>query len=373
MSPPSVPRRELRRVLMTSDTIGGVWTYSIDLCRGLQNYGVQVVLLSMGRLPDADQVREVATLPNVTLIPTDHRLEWMSGCEEDLHRSGDILLGLEDEFQPDIIHLNTYWHASLPLRAPRLVAAHSCVASWWAACRGTDLPDEWSPYLSWVRKATQAADIVIAPSAAHLRELQRLYGRVPRWQLIRNGRDPSLFRTGPKRDLALAAGRLWDEAKNIGALCEAANEIDLPAIMVAGDAIGPNGEMAPSGKVSLLGKLTHAELARCMASASIFVAPARYEPFGLTVLEAALSACALVLGDIPTMRELWDDAALFVDPGNPAELRSALRHLQNNPARRAELGAKACARAARYPLADMARSYHQAYCNLLSSDLEAVA
>ncbi len=31
--------------------------------------------------------------------------------------------------------------------------------------------------------------------------------------------------------------------------------------------------------------------------------PARYEPFGLSVLEAALSGCALVLGDIPSLRE----------------------------------------------------------------------
>ena len=39
---------------------------------------------------------------------------------------------------------------------------------------------------------------------------------------------------------------------------------------------------------------------------------ALYEPFGLAVLEAAQAGCALVLSDIPTFRELWDGAALFV-------------------------------------------------------------
>ena len=37
------------------------------------------------------------------------------------------------------------------------------------------------------------------------------------------------------------------------------------------------------------------------ARAGIYALPAVYEPFGLSVLEAALSGCALVLGDIPSL------------------------------------------------------------------------
>jgi glycogen(starch) synthase len=357
---------------MTADTVSGVWTYAIDLCRALANYEIDVVLLSMGELPDDHQSHEAARLPNLTLVPTEYRVEWMKGCEADLVRSGELLLALEQEFQPDIVHLNTYWHASLPLESPMLLAAHSSVSSWWAACRGTELPDQWTPYCSWVRQSLACADMLVAPSAAYLRELQRLHGMAPRWRLIRNGRDPGLFRRGPKRNLALAAGRIWDEAKNIRILCDAAHGLSLP-IVVAGDATWPNGESAPAKNVTLLGRLAPAELAKWMACASIFVAPARYEPFGLTVLEAAMSACALVLGDIPALRELWDGAALFVSPSDGDELRSVLRELADRPARSAELGAKACARVAHYSLARMARSYHQTYCSLLSSSMEAVA
>jgi glycosyltransferase involved in cell wall biosynthesis len=357
---------------MTADTLGGVWTYAIDLCRGLANYGVQVVMLSMGRLPDEHQSREAARLPNLTLVPTEYHLEWMSGCESDLARSGELLLALEQEFRPDIVHLNTYWHATLQLDTPVLLAAHSCVPSWWAACRGSELPEEWSSYRAMLRKSLESADILVAPSAAYLREFQRLHGAAPHWRLIRNGRDPGLFRNGPKRDMVLAAGRIWDEAKNIRLLSQAAHGVSMP-IVVAGDATGPNGESAPAKNVTLLGRLAPAELAKWMACASIFVAPARYEPFGLTVLEAALSGCALVLGDIPTLRELWDGAALFVSPSDPDQLRSVLCELADQPARSAELGAKACARAAHYSLARMARSYYQTYCSLLSSSVEAVA
>jgi glycosyltransferase involved in cell wall biosynthesis len=372
MNPSSPERRHPQRVLMTADTVGGVWTYAIDLCGALARYDTHVVLLSMGRMPDDAQLRQISELANVTLIPTEYRLEWMPDCEADLRQSGEVLLALEQEFQPDVVHLNTYWHASLPLHSARLVAAHSCVTSWWKACRGTFPPDTWSQYQHWIRTAVQAADILVAPSAAYLREFQSHHGSAARWRLIPNGRDNSLFRTGPKSDLILAAGRLWDEAKNIRLLCEAAHGVEMP-IAIAGDPAGPNGEVAPRENVAFLGKLAPDELATWMARASIFVAPTKYEPFGLTILEAALSGCALVLGNIATLRELWDGAAVFVDPTDAGELRSVLRDLGNDPTKVTSLGANAHARAAHYSLTRMARSYDQTYRALAASRLEDVA
>ena len=66
------------------------------------------------------------------------------------------------------------------------------------------------------------------------------------------------------------------------------------------------------------------------ARASIYALPARYEPFGLSALEAALSGCALVLGDIPSLREVWGDAALFVAPDDTDAL-AARRQLPHRP------------------------------------------
>jgi glycosyltransferase involved in cell wall biosynthesis len=36
-----------------------------------------------------------------------------------------------------------------------------------------------------------------------------------------------------------------------------------------------------------------------------------YEPFGLAPLEAALCGCAVVANDIPSLREVWADSALY--------------------------------------------------------------
>jgi glycosyltransferase involved in cell wall biosynthesis len=86
----------------------------------------------------------------------------------------------------------------------------------------------------------------------------------------------------------------------------------------------------------------------------VFAAPARYEPFGLAILEAARAGCSRVLGDIPSLRELWDGAARFVDPGDPRTLRAALQEALVSPR-------PATDRAARYPLEAMAAGHQALY------------
>src|SRR3546814_4918927 len=77
-------------------------------------------------------------------------------------------------------------------------------------------------------------------------------------------------------------------------------------------------------------------MAGWLGRATFFALPARYEPFGLAVLEAALSGCALVLGDIPTLRELWDGVAAFVPPGDIEALEDVLTQLIADPDLRSE-------------------------------------
>jgi glycosyltransferase involved in cell wall biosynthesis len=85
-----------------------------------------------------------------------------------------------------------------------------------------------------------------------------------------------------------------------------------------------------------------------MRSAGIFVSPSLYEPFGLAVAEAARLGLPLVLSDIPTFRELWDDAALFVPPRDPKALARAFNGLAADPALRRSFGEAARLRSRRY-------------------------
>ncbi|HEX2690641.1 MAG TPA: glycosyltransferase family 4 protein, partial [Kofleriaceae bacterium] len=110
-----------------------------------------------------------------------------------------------------------------------------------------------------------------------------------------------------------------------------------------------------------LGELAPDELARWMARASIYALPARYEPFGLSVLEAALAGCALVLGDVPTLREVWGDTAHYVPPGDPDALGAALNRLIRDPVARGSYAARSRARALGLSPARMAAAYHALY------------
>ena len=353
-----------RRILMTADTIGGVWSYAIDLVRGLQAYGVEVAVATMGARPTPEQRDQIGRLPNTTLFESGYKLEWMNDPWEDVASAGEWLLEIERAFGPDCIHLNGYAHAALNWRAPHLVVAHSCVLSWWEAVRGTSLPPEWSRYRQEVRRGLRAADTVVAPTRAMLSSLHTHYGNFEHGRVIPNGRSADSYSIGDKQPFILSAGRVWDKAKNVSALEAAAPGLEWP-VLIAGETRHPDGGGVEGSNLKLLGSLAPETLSTLMASASIFALPARYEPFGLSILEAALSGCALVIGDIPSLRENWDGAAEFVQPDDADQLRRTLNALIEDPARRREIAKRSELRALEFMPSRMVAGYLSTYAWLL--------
>lgn len=359
-----------RRILMTADTVGGVWTYALELAANLSRCGVHVDLATLGAPPNRAQLRAVEALPKVRLFPSHFRLEWMRDSWGDVQTSGDWLLDLERELRPDLVHLNQYAFGALPFRAPKVVVGHSCVYSWWHAVHGEDPPGEWSPYRSLVARGLAGADQVVAPTQAMLAELERHY-RLPHRLLRRpcvipNGRDAGRFRAPrSKEPFILSVGRLWDEGKNLRALDRAADGLPWK-VKVAGATEHPDGgDDARARNVKTLGTVPGDEISGWFSRASIYALPARYEPFGLSVLEAALAGCALVLGDIPSLRENWQGVARFVDPDDPEALRSSLRKLIEDDAERLERSTRARARALHFGPERQTARYLELYDDLL--------
>jgi glycosyltransferase involved in cell wall biosynthesis len=353
---------------MTADTVGGVWTYALELARALQPYDVEILLALMGPSLSESQRDDARSVPNLSLFKSNYKLEWMPGCWPDVKRAGDWLLHLESRLQPGLIHLNGYTHASLPWKNPTLVAGHSCVFSWWQAVKGETPPADWQRYKTEVQRGLGAADLVVTPSSAMLRALKTHYGPIGNARVIPNGRHPEHFKPRLKRSFILSAGRLWDEAKNVNRIAEVAPELPWP-VAVAGDFQHP-GEPVPNDRLPQqcrwLGPLSESQLRRWYASASVYALPALYEPFGYTPLEAALSGCALVLGDIESLREIWNDAAVYVDPNDSTALKHELLELIGNRTRRVEMSQRAHARALQFTSARMAESYFAAYEELLA-------
>lgn len=352
------------RVLMTADAIGGVLTYATNLCRALDSHGVEVVLATMGRPMSSAQRIMVNALPNVRSYESEYQLEWMPNPWEDVRRAGHWLREIAARERVDFVHLNGYAHGAFEFGVPKLVVAHSCVLSWWSAVKKTAPPAAWDGYREAIRKGLSAADVVAAPTAAMLEQIVQLYGTPRRALVIHNGSDLATTSAPAKQPCVLSAGRLWDDAKNLRALNDVASSLAWP-VYAAGSALAPSGEYVSLSHLRLLGELSPGLLQRCLERAAIYALPAFYEPFGLSVLEAAQAECALVLGDIPSLRELWDGAAWFVAPEDQSQLAWALSELINDGSARERSARCAAKRAKRFGLQRMASAYFDLYRNVI--------
>jgi len=364
----SAPRALPRRVLMTADAVGGIWHYALQLARGLTSSNVEIVLAVLGPPPAPGQRAAAAAIDGLTLAHRGFALEWMPGAEGDLDAAGSWLLELEEAFASDLVHLNGFAHAALPWRVPTVVVAHSCVLSWWRAVKGSEAPAEWAGYRRRTQAGLRAADLVVAPTRAFLEEVQALYGPLEPTLWIWNGCAPAEM-SDAKEPLIFAAGRVWDEAKNLRALAAVSQRLAW-SLAIAGPGAP---EHAPSAAAPWLGPLPPEAMRGWYARASVFAMPSRYEPFGLAALEAAMAGCALVLGDIPTLREIWDGAAMFVPPDDREEIVAALNMLADDPELLWLLGGLARSRAEGYSAARMTARYLDAYAGLLAAPPRAVA
>jgi glycogen(starch) synthase len=351
------------RILMTADTVGGVWQYALELAQGLLPYGADIALATLGAPLTDDQRQDAAALPNVEVFESTYKLVWMDDPWRDVAAAAGWLLNLARSWRPELIHLNDYPHGDLPWPAPVLMVGHSCVLSWWRAVRGEPAPAAWDRYRHAVTHGIKAADAIVAPTGTMLRALERYYGPLPHSRVIANGRRLRCDESTAKEPLILAAGRVWDEGKNIAALARIAADLPWP-VTIAGETRHPSGSIPEFANIRLLGRLSSEALAPWFARAAVYALPARYEPFGLSALEAAQAGCALVLGDIPSLREVWGDAALFVDPGDGARLRHTLAELTEDEGLRRDYARRARQRAARFTPERMAAAYWALYSEL---------
>lgn len=360
------------RVLMTTDAVGGVWTYALDLAEGLGRAGVNTSLVVLGPSPSEAQLAAAEAIPGVEVIDTQLPLDWTARESAEVMESAAAVRGLARGLGVDLIHLNSPALAALGgFSAPVVGACHSCLATWWGAVKDSPLPEDfrWRTRLLW--KGLHACDTLIAPTRAFAQETARAYDVVAP-QCVWNGR--AAISTGPlaREAIVFASGRFWDEGKNAAVLEAAAGKMSAP-LYAAGPLAGPNGASVALPGLRTLGGLPPQEVADWLRRSAVYMSAARYEPFGLGVLEAAQAGCALVLSDIPTFRELWRDAAVFVDPDDADGFARACDALVADLAERAAWGRRARTRASNYSATAMIEATLDVYVRLQPSLLAATA
>jgi glycosyltransferase involved in cell wall biosynthesis len=353
------------KVLITADAVGGVWQYSVDLARGLAGLDIETVLAVMGPSPSAEQIASAKSVPGLRLVDTGHALDWLAEDAVSLKEAAESIAELASDERVQLVQLNSPALAALaPFPVPVVAVQHSCVATWWEAVHGSELPDDFAWRTRLVAEGLAAARAVVTPTAAFAEATRLRYALPEAPKAVHNGRTPLKLQTSAGRDFVFTAGRLWDEGKNVVTLDRAAGGIRVPA-HAAGPIQGPNGTAVLFDNLHCLGNLGEEELATWLAAKPIFVSTALYEPFGLAVLEAAAAGCPLILSDIPSFRELWEGVAVFVPARDEQGFTDAINKLVGDDFQRGLMGRAAQERAARYTPEAMASQMATLYRSLL--------
>lgn len=359
------------RLLLTTDAVGGVWTYSLDLAREYCSAGNEVVLAVLGPAPSADMAEAAHSIDDLRLVSTGLPLDWLAERPDDILEAGRQLARLAAERRCDLVQLHApAFAAARSFASPMVSVHHSCVATWWAAVNpGRSMPEDLRWRSRLVAEGLAASDAIVAPTTAHAHAVAETYHLAAQPLAVRNGRRTAAGETftpaSERAPFVLTSGRLWDQGKNAAALDRAAALLGIP-VYAAGSASAPQGKAPRFSALRLLGNLGEAEMRLWLTQSPIYASTALYEPFGLGVLEAAQAGCALILSDIPAFRELWAGACLFVPPHDEHAIAREISRLLSDARLLSRLSDRARHRAQLYTPGASAREMMRLHAGLLA-------
>ena len=164
-------------------------------------------------------------------------------------------------------------------------------------------------------------------------------------KVIPNGIHSENFNPKKKEKKVLVVTRLF-ERKGVQYIIDAMRDIKNYELVICGD--GPYLKKLEHQisklnvtNIHLLGYISYERLKYEYETSSIFVFTSTAESFGIVLLEAMSSGCAIITTNNSGCSEVVDDAALLVRPKKSSNIKEALIKLINNDQLRNELGAKA--------------------------------
>lgn len=235
----------------------------------------------------------------------------------------------------------------------------------------------------------QRSFLILGNSAAIVRDIEAAYGLAldpARLRVVPHGLAPEAPAALPPRGMGtriLFVGR-FETRKGIDILASAIPRVlemqpDSHVVLVGDpdvdeDGRGPTHRPAIEalvarfpGRVEMTGMLPRAALVEEYARADIFVAPSRYESFGLIFLEAMMHGAACVGTRVGGIPEVIEDGAtgLLVPPDDPAALAAALcRLVQDSPLRQRLGAAGLAAYRSRFSAARMAELVEDSFASI---------
>ncbi|MDH3540600.1 MAG: glycosyltransferase family 4 protein [Acidimicrobiia bacterium] len=204
--------------------------------------------------------------------------------------------------------------------------------------------------------ANLAVPVAVSPVAAAA--IEPIVGQP---HIIPNSIDGSAFEPSAEKVPGLIAFLGRDEPrKGLDPLLDAFDEVRRTrpfAELVVMGAVRPD---RPG--VRFLGEVDDATKARHLAKAAVFVAPnTGGESFGLVLLEAMASGCALIASSLPAFQFVGGDAALYAPPGDVPAIAEALHTLLQDGVVRSEYQERARERARAFDRRQAVADYLKVY------------
>jgi glycosyltransferase involved in cell wall biosynthesis len=220
------------------------------------------------------------------------------------------------------------------------------------------------------RAAVGAAHAIVVPTAATAADLRQHFAPAGPVHVVPFGADHVPASTAPDplrgEPFVLAIGTI-EPRKNHVRLLQAHRLLRTPRprLVVVGragwecaDAVAA---LRAAPETLWLTNADDATVFALLAHARALVYPTRYEGFGFPPLEALMFRTPVVAGDTPALREVLDDAAVFVDPTNAASIADGIARVLDDERLRESLRRRGPARAAAFRWQDCARRHVALY------------
>ncbi|UCD92360.1 MAG: glycosyltransferase family 4 protein [Methanobacteriota archaeon] len=362
--------------------VGGVESHVLDLSTELVSRGhhVSVLTTNLGKMPDKESMMDVEVI-RLKPLSTMFQTPIVPRTEKYLKNA-----------KADIIHthspppLSSYYAARgcKTANIPFIITYHCDV----------EIPILMGKIIAGVYRRTlesytvKRAEKIIVTSGSYHATSRTVWKYNPR--IIPNAVDANRFNPevdgseirekhgiGPDEHVILFVGRMvWH--KGVEYLIEASKHLENTKFLVvgSGEHLGNYKSMAlESGvadRVIFTGRLSWSDLPKCYAASDVFVLPSisRLEAFGITTLEAMATGKAVIVADIPGVREVIDDGkeGLVFDVMDAEDLAKKASILLGNPELRKEMGKQGRKKVEeRFTIATVADQVEELYEEVLSS------
>jgi glycosyltransferase involved in cell wall biosynthesis len=340
-----------------TDRYHGIGRVAYELVRELAALpGLEIVLFAGDGRSRRFDLDALAGLPSVTvrkvaMKPVDVRQLWR--WRPELRRA-----------EVDVMVFPYHLGASPFAGRPRLALLHDCIFE-------TDprfVPSRRLGLAYRVMTALVArTSTVLTVSQASGQEVERFYRRrVHPGHVIPNGVDQGLRGSTAaadrlRREFGLTGGYVLHVGaqrphKNVPVLIEAIAKVPDARLVLVGscderfpDEVGPAiDRCGVADRVLRLPFVPEDLLGALYAQAGLLAYPSLVEGFGLPLLEAMVTGTPVLASDIPVLREIGGDAALYAPPDDAEAWAAALTRLAGDCDLRAALVAAGAAHASRY-------------------------